>query len=237
MLVTIWMILLISRKRIKEFFFGLFGFGVVFFTDEVLWFHLQKTRIIEAPIDPNLFLLYFSFTYGMIMFSYAPLMFNKKVPNWEKTAWSILMYGGWLTIALLSQSIAWNDTEISIGRNMANARLGQILMAVIGYSALVALKLLKWRYLQNVSWWYFGYLLAVGFFIHFSMESTLWIAAIRPSYIEILIFNSLVEFNMGIPILFFMWIIFTREDYKPQFHLRKPLAFYYQQRVEQTLRQ
>jgi hypothetical protein len=54
MLLTIWMILLISRKRIKEFFFGLFGFGVVFFTDEVLWLQIQKTRIIEAPtLDQN----------------------------------------------------------------------------------------------------------------------------------------------------------------------------------------
>ena len=36
MLVSIWIALLIVRKRYKEFFFGLYGYGVVQFVDNVI---------------------------------------------------------------------------------------------------------------------------------------------------------------------------------------------------------
>ncbi|MEA2071580.1 MAG: hypothetical protein U9O98_09865 [Asgard group archaeon] len=212
-LVSIWILLLVIRKHFKALLFGVFGFGVVFFTDDVLWFHLKGTRHIDAPIQPDLFLLYFSFTYGMIMFSYAPIMFDEKVSPIEKVLWSIFMYGGWLTIALLSQYISWNDTAIVISRDMSNSRIGQIIMLSIGYLVLILLKALNWKLFKKIPWWYFGYLFLVGIFIHFSMESTLWIANIRPSHWDVLLFNSLVEFNTGIPILYFLWVIISRKDY------------------------
>lgn len=206
-LVTIWILMLIKQKRFRQIFFGLFGFLVVFLADDVLWFHIQGTRTIDAPIQPDLFLLYFSFTYGMIMFSFAPLMFDKKISNKEKLLWACGMYFGWLVIALLSQWIPIDDRTISIARDMTKARLTQILMAVIGYAVLIVLKLIKWRPMEKIPWKYFIFLIAVGIFIHFSMESTLLIAQIRPLSWDVLIFDSLVEFNSGIPYLFLAWVI------------------------------
>ncbi|NHJ84732.1 MAG: hypothetical protein FK734_04675 [Asgard group archaeon] len=225
-LVSIWILLLLVRRRFKEFFFGLFGFGVVYFTDAVIWYTLKETRHIEIEnevIGPILFLAYFSFTYGVIMFSFAPLMFNKTIHYIEKLLWAVLMYGGWLAIALISQKIGWNDTEIMIYRDMTESRLGQILMAVIGYLVLLAWKTISeftdkfpFNLMKSVKWWYFGILITVGIFIHFSMESTLWIAGIRPTDWVVLLTNSLLEFNTGIPILFTMWIFVNLKDYRPK---------------------
>ncbi|MHA1744245.1 MAG: hypothetical protein ACTSV6_08360, partial [Candidatus Heimdallarchaeota archaeon] len=63
-------------------------------------------------------------------------------------------------------------------------------------------------------YWYFAVLIITGIFIHFSMESTLWIAQIRPSDWEVLLTNSLLEFNTGIPILFALWVTINQKDYK-----------------------
>ncbi|MHA1122824.1 MAG: hypothetical protein ACTSPC_08505, partial [Candidatus Heimdallarchaeota archaeon] len=169
------------------------------------------------------FLTYFSFTYGMIMFSFAPLMFNKKIHFTEKLLWAGLMYGGWLAIGLMSQYIAWNDMSIDITREMGNARRNQIIMASVGYAVLLIWKILSefldgfpWNIMKSIPYWYFGILIVTGVFIHFSMESTLMIAGIRsPFDWEVLMVNSLLEFNTGIPILFGLWTAFNWKDYIP----------------------
>jgi len=225
MLVGIWIILLLVRKRFKELLVGLFGYGVVLFTDAVMWYTLKKTRHIEIEgdvIGPYLFLAYFSFTYGVIMFSYAVMMFNRKVHPIEKVLWSAFLFLGWLAIGLISQHINWNNTEIFIYRDMTSSRLKQILMAVIGYAVILAWKIISeftdkfpFNLMKTVPYWYFAILIFTGIFIHFSMESTLWIAHIRPSDWEVLITNSLLEFNTGIPILFALWVTINQKDYKP----------------------
>ncbi len=224
MLVTIWIALLFVRRRYKEFFFGLFGYGVVQFVDAVIWFTIKGTRTIDTGgiIGPHVFLTYFSFTYGMIMFSFAPLMFNKKIHFVEKLLWAGLMYCGWLAIGLMSEYITWDDRIIDISRDMANARTKQIIMASVGYAVLLIWKILSefldgfpWNIMKNIPYWYFGILIVIGVFIHFSMESTLMIAGIRPIDWQVLAVNSLLEFNTGIPILFGLWTAFNWKDYIP----------------------
>jgi len=225
MLVTIWIALLFVRRRYKEFFFGLFGYGVVQFVDAVIWYTIKGTRIIDTGgvIGPHVFLTYFSFTYGMIMFSFAPLMFNKKIHFVEKLMWAGLMYCGWLAIGLMSKYIIWDDRIININRDMGNARTKQIIMASVGYAILLIWKILSefldgfpWNIMKNIPYWYFGILIVIGIFIHFSMESTLMIAGIRPLDWEVLAVNSLLEFNTGIPILFGLWTAFNWKDYIPK---------------------
>ncbi|MFW9924646.1 MAG: hypothetical protein ACFFDW_15295 [Candidatus Thorarchaeota archaeon] len=225
MLVTIWIVILLVRKRFKQLLIGLFGYGVTQFTDSVIWYTLRGTRHIGIEgdvIGPHLFLTYFSFTYGMIMFSYAVLMYDRKIHWIEKALYSALMWCGWLAIGLISQNVAWNDTTIDIYREMAQSRLIQIIAVCVEYLILIIWKLVSvykngfpWNLMKTVRWWYIGLIFLIGFFIHFSMESTLMIAGIRPLDWSVFFFNSFIEFNTGAPILFIVWVLWNMKDYKP----------------------
>ena len=205
---VIWMIVLLRKKYHLQFLFGLFGACVVFFTDFVIWYTIKGTRILnEVPFNEALFLLYFSFTYGMIEFSYVAVLFSIK--NWKKIAfWSSFLLGGWFIIGFLSQWIHLDDRTIDIVRLMSSGRWVQIVMAIGGYLLLIILKY-TWEPFKHLTWARIGFLFLIGFFVHFSMETTLLAAGIRPleGAFSVLLFNSLIEFNTGVPILYFGWIL------------------------------
>jgi len=203
----IWMIVLLRKKYFLQWLFGLFGACVVFFTDYFLWYKILGTRLIyEVPFNEGLFLLYFSFTYGMFEFSYVAVMFSAK--SWRKMLfWSLFLYGGWLAVGFLSQWIPLDDRSISIAREMSSARWGQVVVTVGGYLMLIILKY-TWKPFKQVTWRKIAFLFLIGFLVHFAMETTLLAVGIRPweGAVGVLAFNSLVEFNMGVPILYFGWV-------------------------------
>lgn len=204
----IWIIALVKKKYYKELLFGLFGFIVVFIVDDILWFHMQGTRTISAPINPNLFLLYFSFTYGMIEFSYVTVMFREE-KTVDKIYWTLFLYGGWMISAFLSQLIDIDNRVIDVSRDMTNARTGQLVMFLGGYLLLVILRFL-WVELKTLTWMDILELYFIGFLVHFGMEFSLLVSGIRPfdGLIGVLLFNSFIEFNTGIPIIFMLWTFF-----------------------------
>jgi len=206
---VIWMILLLRKRYVLQWIIGLFGACVVFFTDYVIWFTIKGSRVFhEIPFSEGLFLLYFSFTYGMIEFSYVAVMFSAK--DWKTMLrWSLLLYGGWFAIGFLSQWIPLHDTAISISRIMSDFRWGQIAMAAGGYLVLIILKY-TWEPFKHLTWIKLGFLVLVGFLVHFGMEITLLSAGIRPleaGALGVLFFNSLIEFNTGVPFLYFGWVL------------------------------
>jgi len=213
---TIWMLLLWRQKHILAWGFGLAGACIVFLADDVLWFHIQETRFLDVPLNPDLFLVYFSFTYGMIMFSYAIVMFAATKTK-TRAFWTILLYLGWITSAFLSQWIPLDDHLISVGRDMSGAREVQVGMVVGGYLLLIVLKY-TWRPMKALAWSRMVYLFLIGVLVHFGMEFTLWISGIRPAEtgLDVFIFNSLLEFNTGIPVLYIAWTAITRARNKEQ---------------------
>ncbi|MCG3220403.1 MAG: hypothetical protein H7641_03400 [Candidatus Heimdallarchaeota archaeon] len=208
----IWMIILIRKKYILQWLFGLFGAVVVFLFDYVLWYtvHDPPTRIIYSlpeGFTPLTFLIYFSFTYGMIEFSFAAVMFSAK--SWRKMLyWTILLYTGWFVIGLLPRVLPMSDTTIHIVRQMTRGRWLQIGMVVGGYLLLIVLKFI-WEPFKDLTWKKLGYLFLVGVLVHFAMEITLFAAGIRPigNLVDVLLFNSLIEFNSGIPFIYFGWAL------------------------------
>jgi hypothetical protein len=97
---------------------------------------------------------------------------------------------------------------------MSHARIIQVAMVVGGYLLLLLLKY-AWQPMKSLTIPRIIYLFCVGILVHFGMEITLLASGIRPAgdYVHVLLFNSLLEFNMGIPILYILWTaIRSRRD-------------------------
>ncbi len=194
---AIFIFLLIKHKQkipLLMFFIG--GLFINFFVDWGIWLH---TGIREIILPTNfiggtiLFFIWFSLSYG-VEYAYIFLMFDKK--NTKKLKWTLFILFGWILVALLSQSVSINDTSITVVRYMSNLRIMRIVIVVLGYSLLFALK---------YDWKKILYLFFIGFLIHFMMEFSLLITNIRPSSFWILLENSLIEFNMGIPVFYLLY--------------------------------
>ena len=202
---AIWMLVLFRQKHTTALWFGLFGALVVFLADDVLWLRIQHTRFLDVPFNRDLFLLYFSFTYGMIEFSYVTVMFGAKSMK-TVVLWTLFLYVGWMATALISQHASIDDRTIDIGRDMSNARIVQVAMVAGGYLLLLLLKYI-WHPMKSLTFRRMLHLFVIGVLVHFGMEITLLASGIRPAenYVDVLLFNSLLEFNMGIPILYVLW--------------------------------
>ena len=211
------MAFLIRKKYILQWLIGLFGAVVVFLFDYVLWYTVKGTReIYSLPgfftnlgefWGPFLFLAYFSFTYGMIEFSYVAVMFSAK--NWRKRMyWTMFLYIGWFFVAFFPKVLPWSDTSVHITRFMENGRWLQIGMALGGFGAIILFKYI-WKPFKSVTWKQIGYVFLIGVIVHFGMEISLLTAGIRPAtdLVTVLVFNSLIEFNSGAPILFIIWTL------------------------------
>ena len=202
---AVWMLVLFRRKHTIALWFGLFGALIVFLVDDVLWLRVQQTRFLEVPFNRDLFLLYFSFTYGMIEFSYITAMFQARSMK-TRALWTLFLYGGWMATALISQHAGIDDRTIQTGRDMSDARVIQVALVAGGYLLLLLLKY-TWRPMKSLTFPRMLYLFLIGILVHFAMEVTLLASGIRPAenYVHVLLFNSLLEFNMGVPILYILW--------------------------------
>jgi hypothetical protein len=190
-----------NRKIIPLVAFWLGGLAI-FIIDWGFWMQVSGIRKLELPPSflPFLpeywrvftFMFWFSFSYGL-MFSWMFLMFE---PKGRRIFWTVLLWGGWLTVAFLSQYIHLNDGTIQTLRMMGGSRITQIIIAAGGFILLFIL-----RY----NWKMILYLFCIGFMTHFMMESSLWLSGIRPGNLSVLLINSLIESNMGVPILYVLY--------------------------------
>jgi hypothetical protein len=205
---AIWVILLLRGRHIKPLIFGLFGFAIYFTADFGVWYSMLGTRVfysLPSWLNPFTFLLYFSLTYGVIQFSYVILIFSEDQKlvfgDWrDRIAWSVLLFGGWLAIGLLSNVLVLGE-EVAIARIMSDQRIIQVGMIIVEYVILIVLAYLK---KLNLTWKTVLLVFGAGVFVHFSMEFTLLLSGIRDVNLFNLVFNSLIEFNTGAPILYLL---------------------------------
>jgi hypothetical protein len=194
-------LLIKSKKKIPLMF--LFIGGIInFLIDWGVWYNLSDIREISVPdnflpflsfgLKVFIFFLWFSISYGL-EYAWVFLMFDK---NSKKLKWTIILFAGWILVGLLSQLLPLNDAQITTIRHMPDLRIWRVIIVVAGYTLLVLLKY-KWKTI--------AYLFFIGFTIHFMMEFSLLITGIRPGSFSILLENSLIEFNMGIPILYLIY--------------------------------
>ena len=205
---AVWIFFLYRKGYIKPLIFGLFGIMINMIVDYGIWYNLQGIRTVEnLPfwMSPFAFFVYFSITYGMIEYSYVQVMFSidtkKENSKQEMLRWSLFLFGGWLLFGLLSFVIPISDAEITVQRVMTEQRIFQIYGIIAEYALL---SILAYMGKYDLSWRKILYIFSVGFFVHFSMELTLLLSGIRVLDLFNLIFNSVIEFNTGAPILYLL---------------------------------
>jgi hypothetical protein len=208
-----WIAILYRQGYIKALIFGCLGIILNFTIDFGIWYNIMGIRTVEglpAGVSPLAFFIYFSITYGMVQYSYVQVMFtirgtDSRNEGKRRLKWSLLLFGGWLLIAYLSKIIHLDNTEVTVARAMNEQRFIEVFVVIVEYLVLAILAHQK-KYDLNMK--RIGYIFFVGFFVHFSMEFTLLLPGIRRSSIFDLVFNSILEFNMGAPLLYLMlWIL------------------------------
>ncbi|TRZ81669.1 hypothetical protein D4R86_02345 [bacterium] len=193
---AVFLFLLIKfKKKIPLISFFIGGLAINFLIDWGVWLH-AGIREVFLPINffggTLLFFIWFSLSYG-VEYAYVFLMFDKSS---KKVKWTLFVFIGWILVALLSQLISINDASIVIVRHMSDLRILRIAIVLIGYSLLLAFKYDFKKIL---------YLFFIGFLVHFMMEFSLLITNIRPNSFLILLENSLIEFNMGVPFFYLIY--------------------------------
>ena len=205
----VWIIILYRKGYIKPLLFGLMGIAINFCVDFGIWYSIMGIRTLDGlPVwmSPFAFFVYFSITYGMMQYSYVQVMFTKNPDNpkqmkKERIQLSALFFFGWLFIAYLSIFIPLDDAKVTVARIMTNQRIIEVFVVIAEYCFLA---FLAYKKKFGVNWRVIGYIFLVGFFVHFSMEFTLFLPGIRQSSVFDLVFNSLFEFNMGAPLLYLL---------------------------------
>jgi len=188
-------ILIVKKKKIP-FIVGLVCGLLFLIIDGVIWWNIGIREI----FPPNMKIavdFMMDFTYGLLAFSWVMIMFERKNIK-EIILWTTLLYGGWLIIASLSQILPLNDTEITTIRHMKHLRIVEISIVVIGYLLLV---ILGYNYKKII------FIFWVGTMLSFMMESYLLFTGIRPSGFDLLLYDSLILTNQGIP---YLYIIFDK---------------------------
>lgn len=195
---------LIKYKKwipLAAFFVG--GLAINFVVDWGVWLHTGIREVIlpvQTPEMTLLFFLWFSLSYG-IEYAYVFLMFEKKP---QVLKWTLFVFGGWLLVALLSQWAGLHDASITTIRHMGDLRLLRVLIVALGYGLLFALGYRK----QKIA-----FLFVIGFLIHAIMEVTLLVSGVRPEALIVLLENSLIEFNMGVPFFYLLYDKVLRKRY------------------------
>ena len=196
-------IFLLAKSKAKIPIVAIFIGGLInFLIDWGIWYKLTDIREISISntflpflslgLKVFVFFVWFSISYGL-EYAWVFLMFDKKA---NKIKWTVILFSGWILVAFLSQLVPLNDANIITIRHMGSLRIWRIVIVLVGYLLLLILGY-KWKKI--------GCLFLIGFAVHFMMEFSLLITGIRPGSSLILLENSLVEFNMGMPIFYLFY--------------------------------
>ncbi|MCF7931429.1 MAG: hypothetical protein K9L02_07975 [Acholeplasmataceae bacterium] len=199
--------MLLKFKNRLAFLFGVSGALLYFVVDYGIFYLLLGTREVVGA-HTFWFLLWLSTSYGFTNFIWIWLFLNKDKRIIE---WSILIVTGWITVAMLAQSFGSGFQLIQISRGTGSYHGAMALILFIGY-AIVIFKNLRADEQHRLP---ILKMIFIGILVQFSWEAVLLLTGIRPTGLNPLIVNSLLETNLGIPYLFFIHQALTkryRED-------------------------
>ncbi|MFX1378798.1 MAG: hypothetical protein ACFFA4_06855 [Promethearchaeota archaeon] len=210
---SIWIFFLIRKRYWLSIIWGVCGWLIYIFTDYILWYLITQTRSYTGPLDPLIFFLWFCFSPGFVQFSYVFVMFEKRNVN-DLIIFTLLFYLGWIFVGYGSELIPLDDRLIEVSRdmNIANQRFNEVIMVLINIGVALILYFKKKLRLEDIL-----YIFLIGTLVEFSLEFSLAISGIRQAQgvwtLELLIINTLLEFNLGIVLMYLLWAFIKIKKY------------------------
>jgi hypothetical protein len=190
---AVFIVLLVRRKRVAALKAGLISAALMYIIDGVIWTATGvREYVIAAPWIKHPVDFMMSISYGIVAFSWVWIAFDRQ--SWQDVAlWTALLFAGWLLVPFFSQLVSLSDEPVMTVRHMQSQVWAQIVAVVAGYVLLVALG----YDLKTIL-----YVFAIGCGLTFMMEVSLLVTGIRPFQIDVLVYETLILTNQGIPYVF-----------------------------------
>ncbi|MDU0969177.1 MAG: hypothetical protein E7A62_08860 [Actinomycetaceae bacterium] len=194
---AIFLTLLVRTKNWAAIVVAFAG-GILYFVVDYGYFYLIAGTREVTGANVALFLFWMSMSYGITNMGWMWLFFDDVHHRWE---WSLFIIAGWLMCAYLSPALPFLRNQIHCQRGVSQYHGFMALILFVAYGYLI------WRNLtlkEGQTRAPIPTILFCGILIQFSWEAVLLLAGIRPPNFYPLIRNSLLETNLGAPI---MWLI------------------------------
>ncbi|WP_457558974.1 hypothetical protein [Candidatus Harpocratesius sp.] len=245
---VIWLFIIIKNKKLSALYAGLIIAVLVYFIDAVIWWNspagpnFPGRNIREYWIGGNyvehgwnnLTILKFSadfmmtISYSLFAFTWLWIMFeswfSKNIK--EIVLYSTLLFGSWLITPFFSQLFHINDIPVVSLRHMDTQFTTQIIVVIVGYFLMIILYGTKLFHSFDPK--VIFYVFALGCFQAFAMEFPLWLSKIRPSGLNLLLYEIIILTNQGAPYLFIIWnkilpLVKLRKDEWKEYFLNWPI--------------
>lgn len=211
--ILILLVLLLYQKKYITLLFSLFGGILYFIVDYFGFYFLSSSRIvlvngIKSELNTFLVLLYMSLSYGISNFIFIWLSL-KKDKNLKEYLFLIISW--WVVCPLISK--LGGESNIVTFRTVTSYRAYMGVVLFFGYFLIIIYNLYKKESLINIL-----KLNLIGISVQFSWEICLLLGGIRPyneNSLLTLISDSLIETNLGMPYIYFIFIFiykFFNED-------------------------
>ena len=215
---AIFLILLIQQKRFKPLLVGFITAILTYIIDAGIWFNTPSSipgkmireyiiTYLGTPLTGDIFAILkfgcdfmMTISYSLVAFSWVWIMFEswkeKKIK--DMTFWTCLLFGGWMIIPWLSSWFNFNQIHVWTIRHMDTQILIQLIVVLIGFILMIILYVKKDPKVIL-------YVFFIGCFQAFAMEFPLLISGIRPTSLELLIYETFILTNQGAPYLYIIW--------------------------------
>ncbi|MHA1270537.1 MAG: hypothetical protein ACTSPY_12165 [Candidatus Helarchaeota archaeon] len=214
----IYMGILIQQKRFKPLLVGFITAIFTYIIDAGFWYNTPSNipganireyiiKSLGIPLTGDVFNVIkfcsdfmMTISYSIVAFSWVWIMFEswKKFKIKDMVFWTSFLFIGWLLIPFISIFTNLNQIDIWTVRHMATQLLIQIIVVGVGYFLMIILYFKKDPKV-------IVYVFFIGCFQAFAMEFPLLISGIRPSGWDLLLYETLILTNQGIPYLFIIW--------------------------------
>lgn len=204
-------ILLLYRKKYMTVFVG-FLMGIIYMIVDYGIFHLLfGSRSISEGHSLFAVLLWMSMSYGFTNFAWIWLWISRDKHLFE---WSTMILMWWFAAPQICKTFAPDGVpNIVIQRTTGSYHGYMALILIVGYILLIVYNLWQKEKDKRVN---LPWLLAIGILVQFGWEAGLLIGGIRSAGFETisdkispLVVNSLLETNLGMPIIYLIFIAYT----------------------------